>query len=184
MIVVSCMISIFCPLVFVRIASSGTPPPSIREYCPAGSIMVEEVLLAVRGQVGHDKPSFASTRQWSCSLRGASCSSSDREQSFYQGHICLFLQLGSLYPVFWHLYLVRHKCFACPHKQQESVHSPEAVNGSAHGTPAAAGGCGGSRYCGRGNRWDWFTYWEQGLRSGGKQPTLEARGLCGFRDPE
>lgn len=60
MIVVSGMISIFCPLVFVRIASSGTPPPFIREYCPAGNIMVEEVLLTVCEQEGHDKPSFAS----------------------------------------------------------------------------------------------------------------------------
>ena len=45
-------------------ASSAAPPPSIRQGVriapPDGSVTVEEVLLAVGEQVGHDKLSYAS----------------------------------------------------------------------------------------------------------------------------
>ena len=45
-------------------ASSGTPPPSIRQGVrivpPDGSVTVEQVLLAVGDQVGHEKLSYAS----------------------------------------------------------------------------------------------------------------------------
>ena len=53
-----------CKVVCGGMASAETPPPSIRQGVrivpPDSSVSVEEVLLAVGEQVGHDNLSFAS----------------------------------------------------------------------------------------------------------------------------